>query len=340
MMDGNMTLINNHRFRQLTFLGECIQSLRNQGRTWMMHIDSDEYVVTNPLLRNNRSTTSNRTSTELYPRMEPQVPTHLKSNALLDMLEEVKNHRPTSINFPCVSMPRLLYGSKESTATTISAESDNAHPSATLHQGTAAGHYNYFNKSKFETLRWKYHASLQDNSNNGQDDGNNKDDNRRNYATLASLSTSTVTLSTSLNGPPKCILDVSAIPMNDKLMMITTKKQDVHFLPTANHSSPESADDDDRSNDTRTATLQRQTATATTSVFSIHRPSVALCRSQSEVNFEPVHENPITVNHYIGSWERYMSRNDIRRSQEVRACEIPVRAAHLFCGPPLSCVAF
>ena len=42
--------INNHRYRQRTFVAECYQQLKNENRTWVAHIDTDEYITVNPLL--------------------------------------------------------------------------------------------------------------------------------------------------------------------------------------------------------------------------------------------------------------------------------------------------
>ena len=41
----------NHRFRQLTFLKQCLKTFHDQGKTWVMHVDTDEFLVVNPLLR-------------------------------------------------------------------------------------------------------------------------------------------------------------------------------------------------------------------------------------------------------------------------------------------------
>jgi hypothetical protein len=52
-------------------------------------------------------------------------------------------------------------------------------------------------------------------------------------------------------------------------------------------------------------------------VFSIHRPVEAFCHKNKEVSFTSFRKQPIAVNHYLGSWERYAGRNDKRRSREV-----------------------
>ena len=46
--------VNNHRFRQLTFYNACIKDLRQKNKTWMVHIDSDEYVAVNHLIKSKK----------------------------------------------------------------------------------------------------------------------------------------------------------------------------------------------------------------------------------------------------------------------------------------------
>lgn len=50
--------------------------------------------------------------------------------------------------------------------------------------------------------------------------------------------------------------------------------------------------------------------------FSIHRPSKKLCRFVDQIDLNTTLKYPMSVNHYLGSWERYASRpNDSRRSK-------------------------
>ena len=53
-------------------------------------------------------------------------------------------------------------------------------------------------------------------------------------------------------------------------------------------------------------------------VFSIHRPNRFLCRNKGQMNVHDEHRYPLTINHYIGSLERYQAREDVRRTQTVR----------------------
>ena len=202
--------IQDHRFRQITFLSECTKKLREKNRSWMVHIDTDEYIVINPKLR------------ELH-KFEGKIPIpkSVEPSIVPRLLNEMVVQNWDTINYPCMSLPRLLFGSIE----------DDKKP----HVPTG------FNVSRFESLRWKYHAEFQDGA---------------------------------LNKQPKVIMDVSAIPDDDK--MLTEGR-----------------------------------------VFSIHRPSQFLCRTQGQMYFEDVDYFPFSVNHYLGTFERFGARDDPRRNRKV-----------------------
>jgi len=51
--------------------------------------------------------------------------------------------------------------------------------------------------------------------------------------------------------------------------------------------------------------------------YSIHRPVPAYCHKNKELTFTSFRKQPIAVNHYLGSWERYSGRQDKRRSRSV-----------------------
>ncbi|KAL3928859.1 MAG: hypothetical protein SGBAC_012466 [Bacillariaceae sp.] len=122
------TQVNNHRFRQMNFFESCIKDLMQKNKTWMAHIDTDEFITLSHLVK---------------PQSEWRtlpVPSLEKPGSLLDFLKQaVTNHR-SGMSYPCISMPRLLYGSKQNDAPTTSAIHDT------------------FDSSKFETLKWKYHS--------------------------------------------------------------------------------------------------------------------------------------------------------------------------------------
>lgn len=96
-----------------------------------------------------------------------------------------------------------------------------------------------YNATMFETLRWRHHSSP------------------RNMT---------------VNGNPKVIIDVSAIPESE---------------------------------------FPRDL------VFSIHRPIHSYCPRNSDLSYDSFHKQPVSTNHYLGSFERYSGRSDNRRSRTI-----------------------
>lgn len=203
--------IANHRFRQLTFLSACYRHMRDIKKTWVIHIDTDEYLTVNPVLRKQGMLGM------------AAVPKDLRDPlTLFRFLLEIR-YRPRLnrlSNFPCISVPRLMFGSVENDTLGMVQET--------------------FQEKKFETVRWKYHTDYSDRERNALQ---------------------------------KVIVDVSAPDETDEM-----------FQPKA---------------------------------FSIHRPSKQLCRSVDQMNFTITEKYPLSVNHFLGSWERYASRNDTRRSRSA-----------------------
>jgi hypothetical protein len=156
-----LNTIQDHRFRQITFLSACTNKLRELNRTWMVHIDSDEYIVINPKLRK-------------LPKLGEHVTvptTSVEPSVVPRLLNQMVVHNWDTVNYPCISLPRLLYGS-------IYDDDTSEHQQSNIHNNVG-----FFNVSRFESLRWKYHAAVDDSS---------------------------------LNKQPKVIMDVSAIPPDDK----------------------------------------------------------------------------------------------------------------------------
>jgi hypothetical protein len=54
--------------------------------------------------------------------------------------------------------------------------------------------------------------------------------------------------------------------------------------------------------------------------YSVHQPSLVHCPAEVKdglAHSEWGSTTPLSVNHYLGSWERYNTRNDKRRSERV-----------------------
>lgn len=203
-----MLEISNHRYRQRVFLAQCMKKHRELGNSWVIHIDTDEYIVASKLLR----------------QMKPDylsIPPMDQSGSVLDLIQQVVGKTSELVSYPCISMLRVLFGSVESEPE----ERNDKVPAG-------------FNSTSFETLRWRYHA---------------------------------LPHNMTLHGNPKVIVDVAAIPEK--------------YLPEV--------------------------------VFSIHRPVAAFCHKNKDLTFTSFRKQPIAVNHYLGSWERYSGRDDRRRSRSV-----------------------
>jgi hypothetical protein len=195
-----------HRYRQRVFLAQCMKRNRALNHSWVVHIDTDEYVVASKLLRQMNPN---------YVKLQPMD----KPGSVLHLLQRAVSNTSSLLNYPCISMLRVLFGSVEIHGT----DRDEKVPAL-------------FNSTAFETLRWRYHG---------------------------------LPHNMSVHGNPKVILDVSAIPES--------------FFPDV--------------------------------VFSIHRPVTEFCSRNNDLAFSNFRRQPIAVNHYLGSWERYSARRDKRRSR-------------------------
>ena len=170
-------------------------------------------IVINPMLRQNGTYGGNIA-----------IPSQNEASVVPRLLNQMIKPYGDLVNYPCISLPRLLYGSVED-----------------RNEEQGRGIPGQFNISRFESLRWKYFTAYNDTDRNKQ---------------------------------PKVIMDVSAIPEDDK--MLTEGR-----------------------------------------VFSIHRPSQALCRNLGQMGFDRIALYPFSVNHYLGTFERFGSRDDPRRNQRV-----------------------
>jgi hypothetical protein len=140
----DMTVINNHRYRQSKFVSECTQHLLQQNNIrWMSPLDSDEYIVVNPELVLERNWTAASDDTfKPWKFMEP--------SSVLTFLQDFLSHleNPTT----CVQVPRLLFGSIE--------DGSQYHNPRIPHA--------QFNITLLESLRWKLHAAYPDERNHLQ----------------------------------------------------------------------------------------------------------------------------------------------------------------------------
>ena len=215
--DEAVRQVSNHRYRQRVFLSQCLMRLKDEGRNWVLHVDTDEYVVPSKMFHELKETSIDP------PKMS--VP-----GELMKFVRKSSNNRrkQSNVRYPCITMWRYLYGSIEDPNIQIDSS---------------------FDPVSFETLRFHHRAAAD----------------------------------FKMNGNPKVILDVAAIP---------------HSL------------------------LSKDI------VFSIHRPFKELCRRKDDIDYNNIDEHPLAVNHYLGSWERYNSRSDARRSSDLYKLKAQVNDAH------------
>jgi hypothetical protein len=139
LMDKHLTVPQNDydgltklfRRRQEEFYTRCMARLKYEGRTWTAFIDTDEYMLINA------------NAVEKY-----KIPSSISSSSQVTILEGIHaagreneflaNEFETS---PCVAMPRLAFGVKESTPEQVQ-------------NGVPYG----FDGISFQTLRWRWHA--------------------------------------------------------------------------------------------------------------------------------------------------------------------------------------
>jgi hypothetical protein len=123
-----------HRARQRLFYFGCMQKLKNQGRHWTLLIDSDEYLFVN------------------YPTVAARnltAPPANQTGSVMSFLQEELQRPGHNLTTPCVQIPRIRFGSKESGAVDVK-------------RHVPVG----FNASSFQTLRWRKHASNENGSAN------------------------------------------------------------------------------------------------------------------------------------------------------------------------------
>jgi hypothetical protein len=118
----NMTM---HRIRQRSFFQACMRKLKADNRTWTLLIDSDEYLAFNTHTKKLNVTVEKPASVITFLQQEMAKKTTILQKS------------------PCIMIPRLRYGSKESAPEDVAKK---------LPQG--------FNGSAFQTLRFRKHAPL------------------------------------------------------------------------------------------------------------------------------------------------------------------------------------
>jgi hypothetical protein len=137
-------LVNMHRDRQSYFISKCLSTLKDEGAKWVIHIDTDEYILPNYYAKNPYIFNLN------YLRSENE---HNRLPTVYDMIQS-KKHVDEHLGSACISFPRVRIGTKESQASQV----NSAMPVELL---------NVFNASNFQTLRWRWRNQIIIHSTNG-----------------------------------------------------------------------------------------------------------------------------------------------------------------------------
>lgn len=126
---NDTSIVELHLSRQREFYQKCMVSLQKQSRTWTMLIDSDEFLMIN------KRATDRFNVTNVPPLEQPgSIMTFLQQ-------ELVKNETEMPRETPCIMIPRLRFGNRESDPEQVN-------------RGVPQG----FNASAFTTLRHRKHA--------------------------------------------------------------------------------------------------------------------------------------------------------------------------------------
>lgn len=229
-IEADLLSINNHRFRQVTFVSHCFRTLKEQGRKWVAHIDTDEYMVVNPRLRIRPKAVTGVTL--------PDIP---HAGSLLQFIHDMFQHYPKRLLPSCIMMPTLMFGATENNR------------NQTLLDLVPK----QWDRERFETLRWSYHAEWKDMA----------------------------------NGLQKAIVDVTTLSAKHPIFA-------QNMIKSVHQPLDNSYDDGTKS----------------------------ICRRMGlKPDIDAVRLFPLTINHYVGSYERYMARQDLRRNVKIYRQKAGVR---------------
>eukprot|EP00980_Cylindrotheca_fusiformis_P016617 scaffold4973_cov135-Cylindrotheca_fusiformis.AAC.35 len=133
-----LNMVNNHRFRQHTFVSRCLwevkKSVGPRKLSWVAHVDTDEYIIINPKARS--------MADEMKPVVVPHAPS---AGSLLKYLNGIVRTFPSDrLRRKCILMPRILY---------LPQTHDSKNKNNIIDRQN-------WNTDRFETLHWEVHRDL------------------------------------------------------------------------------------------------------------------------------------------------------------------------------------
>ena len=217
-------LVTLHRARQRHFFANCMRQLQKENLTWTALIDSDEYVVPNyrhKYFNMNRKQSLMQSISQIFQAvfhqrvMDPIITSSSQDNStrrrkaltIAQLLKHVWNDvhsrsyrsrlaiKAQMMKSPCISMPRILIGTKES-------------PSNEVESPLSVETRKYLNASDFLTLRWRWHGVVKDENNTV----NNREERDEGSTTGNIANVNSQAQVTTKPQPGKAIVDVSRIP--------------------------------------------------------------------------------------------------------------------------------
>lgn len=125
-------LVSLHRDRQSYFISQCFNTLQKEGAKWVIHLDTDEYILPNyyalPQYKLDMSNTKdNGTSHPL---------------TIYDMIQSAQ-HIDEHLASPCISLPRVRIGTRESPRNMVDA-------------GLPRALNGIVNATNLQTFRWRW----------------------------------------------------------------------------------------------------------------------------------------------------------------------------------------
>jgi hypothetical protein len=282
VMERKLRTINNHRFRQVVFLQKCVESLRKRH-------EEQGLVTPTPVLSSNNNHHNRSSSSSSSPPSHPHPPettTTTPSSSAAAWMAHIDTDEFIVIN------PRIRAQNSKFVQSILPA---GPHASSILHflEDFLVQNPEHVNRTCIAMGMVRFGAR--------EDDIDIKNSNPS-TTTIATTTTTTTTTTRSQQGGrswnqshfetlrwkyygasnatvnQKTVMDLATIPPDDKLLWHTTLMVD-----------------------------------------SIHQPSLQLCPPfpfhKRELILDSIAQYPLALNHYLGSYQRYKSRTDLRRNE-------------------------
>ena len=279
----DLLMVNNHYYRQKTFISECYRQIKREGKeamkkgvsspSWTVHIDTDEFLVPNtwiwPYIQNKPYIDDRVDGTTNHNGFTPQslkdiLPSSPSSGSLWNFFKRFRNEAEKNVggtkgSETCVMMPRWLFGSHEDndSSSTTATTTDKASTTTTRTTRTSNAIYNH---TKFETLRWKYHQSHHETT------------------------------------QPKAIVNVAKLSYNEYIFKEHLANPSVH-QPIPHRLQSKTTNDQGEQHQVMGCVKKNK-------------------MYYNQLQNEWMYEQPLGVHHYLGSYERFMHKGDERRNEE------------------------